>query len=152
MLKISVIMGIYNCQDTLSEAIEAILNQTLDNWELIMCDDGSTDNTYLVAREYAKKDSRIHLIRNKVNRGLNITLNRCLSKASGEYIARMDGDDICTPDRFEKQVDYLDRHLETTVVSSWMTLFDSSGEWAFRRLLFSLQQSRSFQEIPFYIQ
>ena len=133
MTKVSVIMGIFNCQDTLPEAIESIIHQTYRNWELIMCDDGSTDRTYEVAREYALKYPEIHVLRNKENRGLNITLNRCLRKARGEYIARMDGDDVCAPDRFEKQVDYLDQHPETAIVSSWMTLFDSSGEWGVQK-------------------
>ena len=74
--KISVIMGIYNCGSTLSEAIESIIAQTYTNWELIMCDDGSSDNTYEVAEEYAKKyPQKIKLIRHQINQGLNITLN-----------------------------------------------------------------------------
>ena len=94
---ISVIMGIYNCAGTLSEAIESILNQTITNWELIMCDDGSTDDTYNVAKEYALvHKEKIVLLKNKKNMGLNYTLNRCLSVAKGNYIARMDGDDLCT--------------------------------------------------------
>lgn len=77
--EISVIMGIYNCADTLSEAIESVLGQTMSEWELIMCDDGSSDATSEVAEFYIKKyPERMVLLKNKENRGLNYTLNRCL--------------------------------------------------------------------------
>ena len=94
MPKISVIMGIYNCANTISGSIESIINQTYEDWELIMCDDGSIDTTFDVAKEYQKKyPQKIILLKNKRNRGLNYTLNKCLEIAKGEYIARMDGDD-----------------------------------------------------------
>lgn len=127
--KISVLMGIYNCADTLNEAVKSIQNQTHKNWELIMCDDGSTDETYQIASEIAKSDSRILLVRNKSNCGLNKTLNRCLNLATGEFIARMDGDDKSVPERFEKQLKFLEEHREFDIVSSPMILFDENGEW-----------------------
>ena len=99
--KISVLMGIYNCEGTLREAIDSILNQTYENWELILCDDGSSDGTFAVAKEYqARFPDRIILLRNEENRGLNFTLNRCFKASSGEWIARQDGDDISLPGRF----------------------------------------------------
>lgn len=104
-------MGIYNCAPTLSEAIDSIVNQTYDNWELIMCDDGSTDDTYRIAESYRQKyPDKVKLIRNRHNSGLNITLNHCLEYAKGEYIARMDGDDISLPQRFEKEFNFLETH------------------------------------------
>lgn len=127
--KISVLMGIYNCADTLEQAIASIQNQTYSNWELILCEDGSTDNTYEVAQALAASDSRIVLLRNENNLGLNATLNRCLGAATGEYIARMDGDDECMADRFEKQVRFLESHPQYQIVSSAMILFDETGEW-----------------------
>ena len=127
--KISVLMGIYNCAATLVQAVASIQNQTYKNWELILCDDGSTDNTYEVAQALASSDGRITLLRNEKNLGLNITLNRCLAVANGEYIARMDGDDDCLPERFEKQVAFLENHPKFQIVSSSMILFDESGEW-----------------------
>lgn len=127
--KISVLMGIYNCADTLEQAVESIQNQTYLNWELILCEDGSSDHTYEVAQALAAKDSRIVLLRNEKNLGLNATLNRCLGAATGEYIARMDGDDDCMPERFETQVAFLEAHPEFQIVSSAMTLFDETGEW-----------------------
>ena len=127
--KVSVLMGIYNCAETLPQAVAAIQNQTYSNWELILCDDGSVDNTYEVAQSIAAKDERILLLQNEHNQGLNQTLNNCLAVASGEYIARMDGDDDCLPERFEKQVTLLERHPEFQITSSPMILFDENGEW-----------------------
>lgn len=127
--KVSVLMGIYNCAETLPQAVAAIQNQTYSNWELILCDDGSTDNTYEVAQHLAETDSRIILLRNAHNLGLNQTLNNCLAAATGSYIARMDGDDDCLPDRFEKQVALLETHPEFQITSSPMILFDETGEW-----------------------
>ena len=127
--KISVLMGVYNCADTLEAAVLSIQLQTYKNWELILCDDGSTDNTYDVALELSKKDSRIILLRNDFNHGLNYTLNRCLANATGKYIARMDGDDYCLSTRFERQVFFLRTNSEFSIVSTPMILFDENGEW-----------------------
>lgn len=120
---VSVLMGIYNCADTLAESIESILAQTHTNFELIMCDDGSTDNTYQVAESYAQKDNRIVLLRNEKNLTLGPTLNNCLAVAKGKYCARMDGDDVSAPDRFEKQVAFLESHPEFDVVGSFMQIY-----------------------------
>ena len=127
--KISVLMGIYNCADTLAQAVASIQNQTYTNWELILCEDGSTDDTYKAAQALAAADSRIILLRNEQNLGLNATLNRCLAAATGEYIARMDGDDESVPERFEKQVAFLERNPQFQITSSPMVLFDENGEW-----------------------
>lgn len=127
--KVSVIMGIYNCQDTLSESIESIINQTYDNWELIMCDDSSIDNTYEVASTYAKRyPQKIIVIKNNTNKKLAATLNHCLKYATGEYIARMDGDDISVPERFEKQVEFLNNNKNYDLVGTAMIPFDESGD------------------------
>ena len=121
---ISVIMSVYNCENTVKKAIESIQNQTYQDWEMIVCDDGSTDNTVSVIKNI--KDERIKLIRNKKNRGLTFSLNNCLKFAQGEYIARMDGDDWSTPDRFEKEIKVLQEN-KYPIVSSWMTLVDEDG-------------------------
>ena len=102
--KISVIMGVYNCASTLPEAIASIQKQTITNWEFIICDDGSNDDTWRIADDFRENDDRIVLLKNEKNLGLNATLNKCLSVARGQYIARMDGDDICAPARFEKEL------------------------------------------------
>ena len=123
-------MGIYNCAETLPEAIESILNQTFTNWELIMCDDGSTDDTYSVAEKYTSAyRNKIVLLKNEKNMGLNYTLNKCLTIAKGEYIARMDGDDHCSTNRFEVELDVFKREPEIAIVSTDMQYFDETGVW-----------------------
>lgn len=124
-------MGIYNCVDTLSESIESIIAQTFTDWELIMCDDGSTDDTYDLAMNYSNKHKNITVLRNEKNMGLNYTLNKCLQQASGVYIARMDGDDISLPDRFEKEVALLDGKKDIAIVSTCMEHFDEAGIWGY---------------------
>lgn len=127
---ISVIMGIYNCADTLPEAIESVLNQTYRDFELILCNDGSTDNTLQVAQHYAALDPEyVVLIENEKNMGLNYTLNHCLRVARGKYIARMDGDDRSLPHRFQVEVDFLDAHPEYALVSANLEVFDDDGIW-----------------------
>ena len=127
---ISVIMGIYNCGDTLSEAIECIVNQTFTDWELIMCDDGSNDNTYEIAISYKEKHpEKIIVLQNEKNRGLNYTLNKCLKQARGKYIARMDGDDRCNKERFAIEIDVLEKEPKIAIVSTDMEFFDESGVW-----------------------
>ena len=127
---VSVIMGIYNCADTLPEALDSILHQSYQNWELILCDDGSSDHTAAVAQSYADQyPNQIYLLKNEHNLGLNATLNRCLATAKGSYIARMDGDDRCAPDRFAKEVTFLDTHPEIAIVSTDMEFFDADGVW-----------------------
>ena len=124
---ISVVMGIYNCAKTLEVAVDCIINQTYTDWELIMCDDCSTDDTYTVAESLAKKDSRIILLKNEKNLTLAPTLNKCIAHAKGKYIARMDGDDLCALNRFEKEIAVLDSRPEIALVSCNMDLFDENG-------------------------
>ncbi|MBY0759326.1 glycosyltransferase family 2 protein [Sellimonas caecigallum] len=128
--KVSIIMGIYNCESTLNDSIKSIINQTYSNWEFIICDDGSTDDSFQIAKSFEESDpKRFKVIRNSKNRGLNATLNRCLKIADGDYVARMDGDDLCDPVRFQKEVDFLNSHPEYAIVSTYMTTFDEGGEW-----------------------
>lgn len=129
MLRISVLMGIYNCAATLPEALDSLYAQTYQDFKIILCDDRSKDDTYQVAKEYADKYDNIILIRNKKNIKLAATLNHCLKYADSEYIARMDGDDISLPDRFEKEIEFLDEHPEYAMVSCPMIHFDESGDW-----------------------
>lgn len=134
MPRVSVIMGVYNGAKTLPRAIDSIIAQTYTDWELIICDDCSSDNTYKIASQYAEKDNRIKVIQNEKNMRLAYSLNHCLSVAQGEYIARMDDDDICLPERFEKQVKYLDEHSEMAVVGSAVIVFDENGDVCVRGL------------------
>ena len=124
MSRISVIMGIYNCEATLAAAIESVMNQTYTDFELIMCDDGSTDGTYALALSYAEKFGNIKVIKNEKNMRLAYSLNHCLSVARSEYIARMDADDISCPTRLEKQVEFLDNNPEVALVGTSLTVKD----------------------------
>ena len=148
--KVSVIIGIYNVADTLQEALDSILNQTYQDFEIILCDDGSADNTVAIAEPYALAyPQKITLLRNEVNMGLNYTLNKCLDHAGGEYIARMDGDDLCDPTRFEKQVAFLDAHPEIAIVSTAMTHFDENGIYRISRLKEYPEKLDFVKENPF---
>ena len=150
-IKISIIMGIYNCADTLSEAVDSILMQTEQNWELFMCDDGSKDTTFEVARMYANKyPGKIKVIRNEHNIGLNATLNHCLEYTTGEYVARMDGDDISLPMRFEKELRFLEEHPEFSVVSTPMIMFDENGNWGRTTVIERPQINDFCRHSPFF--
>lgn len=130
MVTISVIMGIYNCAVTLPDAINSIIGQSFTDWELIMCDDGSQDNTLQVALEFERNNpDKIVVLTNDKNIGLNATLNKCLKVAKGKYIARMDGDDICDPNRFKEELEVLENELDVSIVSTDMNFFDESGVW-----------------------
>lgn len=128
--RISVIMGIYNCAPTLAEALDSLLDQTYQGFKVIMCDDGSGDDTYEVAKSYEDRyPDKFILIRNEHNVGLNYTLNHCLEFVDTEYVARMDGDDISLPERFEKEIKFLDAHPEIAIVSCPMIYFDENGDF-----------------------
>ena len=126
--KISVIMPAYNAEKYISEAIESILNQTFTDFEFIIINDGSKDDTAKIVKDYAEKDKRIKFIDNKENQGIVVVLNQGLSLACGEYIARMDSDDISHQDRFEKQVAYMDTHSECGVLSTAYHMFGSADK------------------------
>lgn len=127
-------MGIYNCAETLEEAVECIVNQTYTNWELILCDDGSLDETYSVAQRLLEKyPKQMILLQNERNCGLNHTLNRCLEAATGDYIARMDADDRCSPERFAMEAAVLDANPDIAIVSTDMEHFDEEGTWGLQR-------------------
>src|SRR5690625_6467474 len=114
--KVSVIMGIYNCSEPLQYSINSIMDQSYTNMELIMCDDGSTDDTFSIAKKYADEFHNITVLQNERNYGLAYSLNKCLEFTKGEYIARQDGDDRSTTFRFEKQVQVLDAYDEFDIV------------------------------------
>lgn len=133
--KISIIMGIYNCSDYLEEAVKCVINQTFKEWELIMCDDGSTDSTYKLALQLSKLDKRIKVIKNKKNIGLAASLNHCLKYSKGKYIARMDGDDVCSLNRLEKEYNFLENNSKYSFVSTNMLCYDDNG--VFRRVIYN---------------
>lgn len=115
---ISVIMSTHNRASTLKRSIESILNQTYTDFEFIICDDCSTDDTFNILMELSNKDKRVILLRNDTNLGLQKSLNRCLDVCRGKYIARMDDDDISMSDRLSVQKEFLENNLEYSFVGS----------------------------------
>lgn len=124
---ISVLLPVYNAEPYLHEAIESVLNQTYRDFELLALNDGSTDNSLAILNEFAARDKRVRVI-SRENKGLVETLNELVSKASGEYLARMDADDICLPERFAKQIAFMDTHPEHVVVGSWVETINAKGQ------------------------
>lgn len=133
--KISVISGAYNCASIphFRKSIESILTQSFSNFEFIICDDGSTDNTFEILTDYAKRDRRVKLLQNEKNLGLQKTLNRCIKESQGEYISRHDLDDYSAPERFQKQIEHLAYHRETAILGTGSYLFDENGIWGEER-------------------
>lgn len=125
MPRVSVLMPAYNSEKYIAEAIESILSQTFTDFEFIIINDGSTDDTAKIVRKYARRDPRIKFIDNKRNQGLIAVLNQGLDLCTGEYIARMDSDDISRPERFKLQVDYMDTHPNVGVVGGKIRVFGS---------------------------
>lgn len=113
---VSVIMGVRNGGAELSPAVNSILAQTVHEFEFVICDDGSTDDTRDQLERYAAKDSRLRVIHASENKGLAPALNQCLRLARGQYIARMDADDLSDPQRLEQQIAYLEQHPEVAFV------------------------------------
>ena len=128
---ISVIMSVYNGEKYLVQAIDSILNQTYQNFEFIIIEDCSTDNSLDILEEYAKKDSRIKIIKKEKNIGIKgfiENLNLGISIAEGKYIARMDQDDVSLPERFQKQVDFLENNPEITLVGAQLNLINEQNK------------------------
>lgn len=121
MPKISVVMPAYNAEKYIGEAIESILNQTFKDFEFIIINDGSVDHTKEIIQKY--NDSRIVLLENDKNRGIVLSLNKGLDAATGEYIARMDADDIALMNRLERQAEYLDEHKDIGVLGTGICIF-----------------------------
>lgn len=125
MPKISVLMPVYNAEDYLAEAIDSVLTQTFTDWELLIGDDGSTDNTESIVMSYS--DSRIKYYKNTENRGHTYTKYTLLDKSSGKYIAFLDADDFALPERFKIQSDFFDQNPEYGLCGTWGTMIDPKG-------------------------
>jgi glycosyltransferase involved in cell wall biosynthesis len=122
---VSIGMPVFNCEKTLAIAIRSILNQTYDNWELLLMEDGSSDRTLEVARSFA--DPRISVLTDQSHKGLVPRLNQAIEMSRGEYFARMDGDDVAYPERLERQTKYLEQHPEVDLLGCSMLVFKGDG-------------------------
>lgn len=123
---VSVLMPVYNGERYVAQAVESILSQTYRDFEFIIIDDGSTDRSHPILQAYAQQDDRIRLI-SRPNQGLIKTLNEMLAIAQGEFLARMDADDLSMPDRFARQVEFLQREPEVVCVGGAFELMDPQG-------------------------
>jgi glycosyltransferase involved in cell wall biosynthesis len=123
---VSVIMPAYNAEKFIGEAIESILNQTFKDFEFIILDDCSTDKTWEIIKGYAKKDKRIVAVKNEKNLKISATLNKGILLARGKYISRMDADDWSYPQRFEKQINYLEGNSAVVLLGSFIEVADST--------------------------
>lgn len=133
---VSIILPTYNGADRINESIKSVLGQTYTNWELLVIDDGSKDNTKDVIENFTKSDLRIRYIKNENNLGLQKTLNKGIREAKGEYIARIDDDDIwCDPQKLEKQFEFLDKNKDYVLVGTGVIVVDESGKELFRYLV-----------------
>lgn len=124
---VTVAMSVHNAASTLEAALRSILWQTFSDWELILVDDGSTDQTGRLLSQFC--DARIHVVEGKGGqKGLATRLNECIDLARGKYVARMDADDIAYPERFERQVQYLETHPEVDLLGHGAVLFTGDGQ------------------------
>jgi len=115
---ISVVMSVYNSSSYLKEAVDSILQQSFNDFEFLITDDCSEDDSRQILKDYLSKDNRITLILNDKNEGLTVNLNRMVTKARGKYIARMDSDDISMPDRFEKEYNFMELNPQVGLLGS----------------------------------
>ncbi|GHV18264.1 hypothetical protein FACS18949_11720 [Clostridia bacterium] len=130
MALISVVLPVYNSEQFLSEAVESILAQTFQDWELLaVCEPDSNDSSDKVLAKYAQKDNRIHVISNTQRLGLAASLNVGIRLANGEFIARMDSDDISLPNRFSVELNYMQNHPETSIVGCNAKFIGNSGKY-----------------------
>lgn len=124
---VSVVMPVYNTEEFLAEAIESILSQTYTNFEFIIINDGSTDTSPEIMAKYAEQDKRIKIL-NQKNSGISTALNNGIAISKGKYIARMDADDISLPERFEKQVQFLENHPDIILLGGDCEYIDKNGK------------------------
>lgn len=124
--KVSIIMPTYNASRFISESIESVKAQTYQNWELIICDDGSTDDSIKIAQKYAARDHRILVISNKYTKGAPGARNSCLDVSAGRYIAFLDADDLWLPSKLELQINFMISNMYSFVYS-YHEIMDEGG-------------------------
>ena len=151
-IKISIIMGVFNPRNeaVLFQAVESIVKQTFQAWEMIIYDDGSDEIGARLIKNVMRVDSRIIYIRNEQNYGLAFALNQCLAIAKGKYIARMDDDDISDIARLDKLYEFMETHSEYQWIGSNAELFDENGVWGIEKKR-EIPQKKDFLSYSPYI-
>jgi glycosyltransferase involved in cell wall biosynthesis len=127
-VKVSVVMSCYNGAATITQAIESIVNQSFEHFELIIIDDGSTDQSKEIILQFCQKDQRIRLIENEVNIGLAASLNKGIQAAKSSFITRMDADDWAMPSRIEIQYQYMKDHQHIDILGTAMVQINKEGK------------------------
>ena len=150
--KISVIMGVYNQNNfrILFDAVNSILSQTYSNFEFLIYNDGSNPEVSEELLRLSGLDKRIRILSSAENHGLAYALNVCIDNADGEYIARMDDDDISLPDRFEKQINFLENNPQYSWCGTSALLFDNNGTWG-RRIMAEIPEAADYLRYSPYI-
>lgn len=143
--KVSVLMPAYNAEKYIDEAVQSIADQTFTDWELIIVDDGSKDNTLNKLKDWKKRDARIKVFENERNSGIVSTRNKLIDLAEGEYIAWLDSDDIAISDRLEKQVKVLDADKDIAVVGGGLEFF--KGDKVLSKRLYKQNDSEARKDI-----
>ncbi len=147
---ISVVMGVYNGEKTVRRAVLSILEGEYKDLEFVVVDDGSTDNTYPILQQLATQDNRLIVIKSDKNYGLANALNVAINNSKGEYIARMDADDISYPNRLKIELDYLNNHKELSFVSAWVNLIDENNvSWGTRTFPETVDKKTLIKYNPF---
>lgn len=126
---VSVIMPVYNGEKYVEKAIQSIINQTYSNWELLICDDGSTDNSWEVIEKFKGVDGRVEIQRNKKNQGKVRTVNSLYNQCRGEYLTVHDADDWSSQKRFEIQMQVFEQNCEIGLVGTFTSIVDSKGKY-----------------------
>lgn len=128
MSQVSIIVPAYNAATILPETINSVLAQTYEDWEMLIIDDCSTDNTYQVALSFAEKDDRILVLQNEKNSGVAFTRNTGIAAAKGKFIAFLDSDDLWLPDKLEKQVAFMEKNGHALTYTAYQKFDTNSGE------------------------
>jgi glycosyltransferase involved in cell wall biosynthesis len=132
---ISILLPTYNGSHRIKEAIKSVTDQTYKNWELLVLDDGSTDNTEEIVREFSLKDERVKYIKNDVNLGIQKTLNKGIHESKGECIARIDDDDVwIDKEKLAKQISFLDDHKDYVLIGTGLIAVNEKGEDIFKHI------------------
>ena len=129
--KVSIIMSVYNCEEYLKYSIDSIINQSFNDYEFIIINDGSTDNSLSILKQYQKLDNRIIIINNKKNYGLPISLNKGIKFAKSKFIARQDADDISEIDRLKLQYNFMNKNESVDILGSNCSYIDLNNHHIF---------------------
>ncbi len=149
--EVSVIMSVYDPAKPryFKDAVRSIIDQSFTDWEMIICDDGSDKRFAGLFETVAASDDRIRLIKNSSNRGLGYSLNKCIRYSSGDFLARMDADDVCHPERLKEQIRFLKSHEDADWCGTDAFLINDGGTWGVRHMPIAPEKKDFLEFSPF---